>query len=121
MKTKVNNETKEFHSNEDNEYYIVSLGVNLVTKELLAYLHTICGCYDGRHYCSHITGFLLFIRLAQMCQDNQDIFESSFPENPISLQNTLTLIENTSFTTSCKESRKRTAEEKELLSRNELD
>ena len=33
MKTKVNNETKEFHSNEDNEYYTVFLGVNSVTKK----------------------------------------------------------------------------------------
>ena len=46
--------------------------------------------------------FLLFIRLAQMCQ-----------------QNTLTLIKNSSFTTSYKELRKRTIEEKKILLYNE--
>ena len=97
------------------------LGFNSVIKELLPYLHTICGYYDSRNFCLYIICFLLFIRLAQMYPFNENIFESLFPENSIRLQNTLTLIENTSFTNFYKIARNRTAQEKMLLSYDKLD
>ena len=115
MKTKVTNEAAENDSAAEDEFYTVHLAFNALTKNLLPYPYSICGCYDGRHCCSHISGFLFFIRCAQRCDFNQDVFEETFPQNPTKVQSTLTLIENVSFTDSHQKSRKRTIRETQLV------
>ena len=77
------------------DHYTVFLGFDLNSKNMLFYPYSICGCYDGRHACSHFTSFLLLIRRAQRCDFNQDTFEKAFPGNPTHFQNKITLIENT--------------------------
>ena len=120
MKTKVKNETMNGGKDELDGFYTVFVSFDLSTKELLYYPYSICGCYDGRHVCSHFAAFLFFIRCAQMCDFNREMFENALPENPVKSQNTLTLIENMSSTENRKKAMKRKADKKALLNCNEL-
>ena len=115
MKSKVKNSTS---NNQDQleDHCTVHLAFNADAKNMLHYPCTICGCYDGRHICSHITGFLLFIRCAQRCDFNKDMFEKSLPASPIALQNKLTLIENIVCTEALKNAKRKRAHELSVLS-----
>ena len=97
MKTKVTNAIDWNENSALEDHYTVHLSFNLNTKELLPYPHSTCGCYDGRHKCSHMPGFSLFIRCAQRCDISCEIFGKDFPESPVKLQNYLTLIENVAY------------------------
>ena len=94
MKTKVKNETKDEEKDQLDEFHTAFLSFDLNTREFLYCLHSTCGCCDSRHVCSHLAGFSFFIRCAQRCNFNRDMFENALPVNPMKLQNTLTLIEN---------------------------
>ena len=74
-----------------------------------------CGCYDGRHACSHLTAFLHLIRCAQRCDHKQEYFEKSMPDNPIKLQNFITLIENIGLTNKRKKARNLMLNENKIL------
>ena len=95
VKTKVKNESNVTSKEED--YYTIFLAFNANTLEILFYPYSICGCYDGRHACSHVAAFMLLIRCIQRCEYNQELFENSFPANPIKLQNCITLIEHLGY------------------------
>ena len=115
MKTKVMNAIDWNENSALEDHYTVHLSFNLITKELLPYPHSTCGCYDGRHKCSHMSGFALFIRCAQRCDVSCEIFEKDFPESPVKLQNYLTLIENVAYSGECARCRKKiTLEDKTL-------
>ena len=88
-------------------------------KKNLHYPYSTCGCYDGRHACSHFAGFLLLIRCVQRCDHNQNTFENSLPNNPLKLQNQITLIECAGFTNKYKVSKKMKLQENKILSCNE--
>jgi len=64
MKSKVKNSLKDNETNETQEYYIVYLAFDLIIKIILSYPYSVCSCYDGRYYYSHIGRLLLFIRYA---------------------------------------------------------
>ena len=97
LKTKVKNESNKKSNEEMDDCYAIFLAFDVKTKKLLFYPYSTCGCYDGRHVCSHIASFLLFIRCIQRCDYNQELFEKSFPTNPIKLQNCITLIEHLGY------------------------
>ena len=94
---KTKNSTVDNPEDELDEHCTAFVSFDLQSKEFLNYPFTVCGYYDGRHVCSHVLGFLLFIRCAQSCTGVYEEFESIVSENPISLQNTLTLFENVVF------------------------
>ena len=93
MKTKVRNEARKSEMDEFDEHYAVHFTFEFIKKKLLCYPHSACGCCDGRRVCSHMKGFLLFIRCGQKCYFNRDFFEKAIPENHIALNNALMLIE----------------------------
>ena len=62
MKRKVKNESKRSEPDELNEYYTVHLAFDLLSKDVLSYPYSLCGCYDGRHFCSHVSVFMFLIR-----------------------------------------------------------
>ena len=111
MKSKVSNETIKLKKRDMNDHYIIFLAFDLSNNELLLYPYSICGCYDSRQVCSHFGGFLLLIQCIQKCEDNQELFEQSFPANPISLQNSITLIEYVGFSEKYKISKRKKVEE----------
>ena len=62
MKRNVQNETSDLKSKKIDHYCAAFLAFNIDAKELLPCPCSMCGCYDGRHFCSHESGFLFFIR-----------------------------------------------------------
>ena len=119
MKMKVKNTAKGDGTDQLDEFCTAFASFDLRAKKLLHYPYSACGYYDGRHVCSHFASFLFFVHCAQMCNYNQTIFESTLPENPIKLQNTLTLIENVSNNESRIKAAKRKFHEKESLHCND--
>ena len=93
MKTKVVNSTLD-KEDKMSEHCTSYLSFDARSKELLSYLCSVCGCYDGRYFCSHFLSVLLFIRRAQRSKSNVDKFESHLPTNPLKTQSQLTLIKN---------------------------
>ena len=102
MKTKVVNSSIKIED-KNYEHHTAFLSFDALNKKLLSYPCSMCGCYDGRHYCSHLLAFTFYIRCAQRCKKNRDDFENSLPESPMSMQNELTLIQNAvDFKIKCK-------------------
>ena len=54
MKSKVINSIDWNENSSLEDHYTVYLSFDLLTKEILSYAHSICGCYDGRHKFSHM-------------------------------------------------------------------
>jgi len=94
IKSKVSNESDYNANGALSEYYTVYATFDVITKNFSYYLYSICGCYDGYHVCSHLLGFMIFIRCAQRYDKNQIVFESCMPRNPLVVQNSTTLIKN---------------------------
>ena len=80
-------------------------------KNILPYPYSICGYYDGHHYCLHIDRLNLLFRCTQRCDLNQEHFENKFPENPIKIQDSIILIENFRVSQEYKNCRKRKVNE----------
>ena len=91
-----------------------------MSKETLTHPCTTCGCYDGRHVCSHLLAFLLLIRCVQQSDVDKQKFESKMPKNPILIQNALTLVENVSSTDSYKNAKRIKLEEDKTLKCDEI-
>ena len=106
MKSKVQKPLIERETTDMLEYYVVHLAFDLATKSILPHPYSVCRCYDGRHNCSHLGGLILFFRCAQRCDSNQEYFENKFPENPIKLQDSISLIENVCMSPAYKKSKK---------------
>ena len=94
MKTKTKNVTEHMVKDELDECYTTFLAFDAINKDLLQHPCSVCGCCDGTHFCSHSLGFLLFLRCIQICDTDFLKFEEAMPDNPISIQNTIILIEN---------------------------
>ena len=121
MKSEVKNASIDDETNDTQDHYIAYLVFDISTKNILPHPHSMCGCCDGRHRCSHVGGLILLIRCAQRCDSNQEHFENKFPENPIKLQDSITLIENIGVSQECKKCRKRKVNENQIeSSRNNL-
>lgn len=97
MKSKACDACQDSPKYEAEDHCSVCLAFNSRAKEMLFYPCAARGCYDGCHVCSHITAFILFIRCAQRCDCNKDIFEKALPASPLKLQNCVALIEHVSF------------------------
>ena len=98
----------------------VCLSFDSLTKKILSYLHSTCGCYDGRNECSHMSALIMFIGRAQCCDKNSDKFEKTFPESPLKSQNCLTLIENVVSTKEHAKDKKKELENKKLAGEEDL-
>ena len=84
MKIKVANSSVDIENdNKLCEHCTAYLSFDTQTKQLLHYPYSICGCYDGQHFCSHLLSFLLFIRCTQRCESNFENFEKCLSENPV--------------------------------------
>ena len=115
MKTKVINTTESTDNDTSYEHCTACVSFDLISGELITCPHTICGCYDGRHACSHLLGFLCFVRGVQRSDTNQEQFERKIPNSPIALQSALTLIDDISHTDSFIVSRQKLLEENKVL------
>ena len=93
--------------------------LKFMRKKILCCPHSICGYYDGHHFCSYFAGFLFLIRCVQSCDFTQDHFENSLPSNHIDFQNKITLIENVGAINKRENARKRKSKENEILLHNE--
>ena len=95
IKTKVVSSTVDLENDKNScEYCTACLSFDARSKQVLHYPYSTCGCYDGRHFSSHLLSFLLFFRCAKNVESNCEEFEKSIPENPVLLHNVITLIEN---------------------------
>ena len=110
VKGKARNETVRCLKEEIEDHHTVFLAFNLNMEEILFYPYYACGCYNGRHVCSHFAAFLLLIRCIQRCDLNQDQFEKSLPCNPLNIKNCITLIEHVGYSGQCKISRRKKLE-----------
>lgn len=63
-------------------------------KRLLEYPNSCCGCYDGRVFCSHLTGLLLLFYLIQTSEYSKEEFEKDLPEAAHEGQHIPMLMEN---------------------------
>ena len=77
MKTEVKNEARKSDSDEFDEHYTICLTFESLSKKLLCYPCSMCGCYDGRHVYSRMTVFLIFIRCVQKCDVSKELFEKN--------------------------------------------
>ena len=91
MKKKVVNSSMDI-KDKNYECYTAFLSFDAATKKLLSYPHSMCACYDGRHFCSDLLAFLFHIRYAQRCKKKCIDFENALPEIPMSMQNELALM-----------------------------
>ena len=85
---------------------MIFLALDAHEKNILCYPCSARELHTGRNACTHITILLFFIRRTQRCDFNQDHFENSLPDNPIKLQNCITLIEHVGSADECKKAKK---------------
>ena len=85
MKTKTKNVTEHMDKDELDEHYTTFFAFDAINKDLSQCPYSVCGYYDGRHFCSHLLGFLLFLRCVQICDTDFLKFEEAMLDNLISI------------------------------------
>lgn len=88
---------------ESSEGYYVFVSFDTATGTVQRYPFSICGCYDGRGFCSHLLASLLVFELVQYSKNKAE-FEECMPVSPVKLQGVPTLAEN--FTAPERDARK---------------
>ena len=114
MKFKVKNVSVNEDEDAWDDHHTTFLAFGTEKNVILPNPRTMCGCCNGMQACSHSLAFMLFIKCVQRCGYDQHTFESKISENPIKLQNSLTLIEHVVNNEFLKVSKKRKTIENEL-------